>query len=59
MSSISRGGKQKSVLTRKIATQNLLPGTLAIQSTWELQTIKLSRMFPGWLASTMITFVAE
>lgn len=36
-----------------------LPGTLAMQRTWELHTVKLSRMLPGWIASIMITFVAE
>ena len=37
----------------------LLPGTLDIHRTWELQTVKLSRMLPGWTASIMMTFVAE
>lgn len=34
-----------------------LPGTLAMQRTWELQTKKLSRMFPGWLASMTTALV--
>lgn len=35
------------------------PGTLAMQRTWELHTKKLSRMFPGWLASMTTTFVVD
>ena len=33
------------------------PGTLAMHRTWELHTKKLSRMFPGWLASITTALV--
>lgn len=35
------------------------PGTLVTQRTCELHTKKLSRMFPGWLASMTIALVVD
>lgn len=37
----------------------LSPGTLAMQRTCELHTKKLSKMFPGWLASMTIALVVD
>lgn len=35
------------------------PGTLAMQRTWELQTKKLSRILPGWLASMTTALLVD
>lgn len=48
---------QKREFSRELTRHS--PGTLAMQRTWELQTKKLSRILPGWLASMTTALLVD